>query len=281
MPQPLEQTTKTKISVVRDRDKSSTRFGTGALAAVSALMLLFLMLPIAALALRSFQAWQLLPTALIFDAIELSLWTTAFTVAATLLLGTPLAYVLARWQFRWKSLVNLIVELPIVLPPAVAGLALLITFGRRGLFGPLLDDFGISLPFTTAAVILAQTFVAAPFYIRAAVIGFQNIPPELEEAAQVDGATGLQVFFYVTLPIAHRALIAGLILCWARAIGEFGATILFAGNLQGKTQTMPLLVYNMLERDINAAILTGFLLVVIALVAMLIAQQLQRKNNET
>lgn len=274
MRQPLEQIN--NLSAVKNRENPPTGFGTGALAVVSALMLLFLTLPIVALAFRSFQAWQSLPTSGILDAVKLSLWTTSLTVLVTLLLGTPLAYVLARWQFRWKSFVNLIVELPIVLPPAVAGLALLITFGRRGVLGPALDVVGITLPFTTAAVVLAQTFVAAPFYIRAAVIGFQGIPPELEEAAKVDGATGLQVFRFVTFPISRRALVAGLILCWARALGEFGATILFAGNLQGRTQTMPLLVYNILERNIDAAILTGFLLVIMALVAMVIAQQLNR-----
>src|SRR5688500_6259814 len=151
-------TRKAKVSTLKRHEPPTRGFGTGALAAVSALMLLFLTLPIAALALRSLQAWDSLPASGIFDAVKRSLWTTTLTVIVTLLLGTPLAFVLARWKFRWKSLVNLIVELPIVLPPAVAGLALLITFGRRGVFGPALETFGLTLPFTTAAVVLAQTF---------------------------------------------------------------------------------------------------------------------------
>jgi molybdate transport system permease protein len=133
---------------------------------------------------------------------------------------------------------------------------------------------GISLPFTRTAVVLAQTFIAAPFYIRSAVVGFQSIPDELEDAARVDGASEIGVFRFITLPLARRSLAAGLVISWARALGEFGATILFAGSLQGETQTMPLLVYNILERDINAAILTGLLLIGMAAIALLAAQWL-------
>jgi molybdate transport system permease protein len=155
----------------------------------------------------------------------------------------------------------------------------LITLGRRGLLGPSLDALGISLAFTTGAVILAQTFVAAPFYIRAAQIGFQNVPEEIESAARVDGASGWALFRLITLPLAFRALLAGLTLSWARALGEFGATILFAGSLQGRTQTMPLLIYNVLERDIDAAIWTGLLLVILALATLLLAQWLRRSEQ--
>lgn len=167
-----------------------------------------------------------------------------------------------------------------MLPPAVAGLALLTTFGRRGFLGPILGSLGISLPFTTAAVVFAQTFVSAPFYIRAAQVGFQAVPREIEDAARVDGASGLILFRYVTLPLSRRSLAAGLVLSWARALGEFGATILFAGSLQGRTQTMPLLIYNVLERDINASIWTGVILVGLALVALVISQWLARGQPE-
>jgi molybdate transport system permease protein len=167
-----------------------------------------------------------------------------------------------------------------ILPPAVAGLALLLTFGRRGLVGGALDSIGITIPFTPFAVILAQTFVAAPFYIRAAQVGFLSVSKEIEDAARVDGAPSLALFLRITLPLSSRALAAGLILCWARALGEFGATILFAGSLQGRTQTMPLLIYNIIERDLDAAVWTGLILIALALVAMIISQALARSAVE-
>jgi len=243
--------------------------------------LVLLVLPIVVLAARGIgtQGWRTMPDAAIGDAIYLSLVTTAVTVIVTLLTGTPLAYVLARWNFAGNRLLNTIVTLPIVLPPAVAGLALLLTFGRRGLLGQPLDALGISIPFTATAVIMAQVFVAAPFYIRAAQVGFRSIAPEVEDAARVDGANGWVLFRYIILPLSGRALIAGLILAWARAIGEFGATIMFAGSLQGRTQTMPLLVYNIFERDIDAAIWTGLLLVAVALIALIISQLLVPREN--
>ncbi len=243
---------------------------------LASLGLTFLALPIAALVIRTIttRAWEGAPGSLIPDAIYLSFITTLATALLTVLFGTPLAYVCARHRFRFKRLLNTLIELPIVLPPAVAGLALLITFGRRGLLGPPLLALGISLPFTVYAVIMAQAFVAAPFYIRAAQIGFQNVPREIEDAARVDGAGGWQLFAYITLPLSSRALAAGLILSWARALGEFGATILFAGSLQGRTQTMPLLIYNVIEQDINAAVWTGLILIGLGLLALLLSQWL-------
>ncbi|MBC7814182.1 MAG: molybdate ABC transporter permease subunit [Burkholderiales bacterium] len=250
-------------------------------AILGALALLFLGLPIVVLALRGLQtrAWEGLPDVGIAEAVGLSFFTTFCSVGLTLLFGTPLAYILARWQFRFKRPLSVLVELPIVLPPAVAGLALLLTFGRRGFLGPTLELVGITLPFSTAAVVLAQAFVAAPFYIRAAQVGFQGVPREIEDAARVDGASGLALFWRVTLPLSLNALAAGLVLSWARALGEFGATILFAGSLQGRTQTMPLLVYNVLERDIDAAIWTGLLLVVMALGALLLSKWLVHRGD--
>lgn len=240
--------------------------------------LIFLTLPILALILRAAQtqAWAGVPESAVPDAIWLSFVTTAISVLLTLLFGTPLAYLLARWRVRLARLLAVLVELPIVLPPAVAGLGLLITFGRRGLLGGTLQDLDITLPFTTFAVIMAQTFVAAPFYIRAAQIGFAGVPRDLEDAARVDGAGSATLFAYITLPLASRALSAGIVLSWARALGEFGATILFAGSLQGRTQTMPLLIYNVIERDIDAAIWTGLILIGLALVALVISHLLGR-----
>lgn len=244
--------------------------------------LIFLTLPILALIVRSVtsRAWEDVPGSALPDAIWLSFITTLMSMILTVLFGTPLAYMLARRRFPFKRLVSVLVELPIVLPPAVAGLALLIAYGRRGLLGPTLTELGISLPFTVYAVVMAQTFVAAPFYIRAAQIGFQSVPGEVEAAARVDGAGRLALFWYVTLPLSIRALAAGLVLSWARALGEFGATILFAGSLQGRTQTMPLLIYTVIERDINAAIWTGLILVAIALIALLISQYFARSAHE-
>jgi molybdate transport system permease protein len=243
---------------------------------------LFLSLPIAALALRAIEsrAWEGLDGTVVSDAVYLSFITTGMTIIITAIFGTPLAYILARWRFRGRRVINVLVELPIVLPPAVAGLALLTTFGRRGVFGPLLESLDVLLPFSTAAVVLAQTFVAAPFYVRAAQIGFQGISREVEDAARVDGAGGITLFALITAPLAARALSAGIILCWARALGEFGATILFAGNLQGRTQTMPLLIYSILERDIDAAITTGLLLIGLALIALLLSQWLGHRSDE-
>lgn len=246
------------------------------------LMFSLLVLPPIALLVRALatQAWRGVHQAdAIWSAIGLSLATTGMTVLLTVLLGTPLAYVLARWRFPGRRVVSLFIELPIVLPPAVAGLALLLTFGRRGLLGPFLLEFGVTLPFTAAAVVIAQTFVAAPFFIRAAQLGFTSVPRDLEDAARVDGASNWAVFWHIILPISQRALAAGLVLSWARAMGEFGATILFAGSLQGRTQTMPLLVYSIFERDIDAAIWTGLLLLGMALLALIVSQALSRGRD--
>lgn len=264
------------LSLVRDTRLRRIAPGIGGMLLIVAALIavLFMSLPLIALLLRGIESrgWEGLPG--ISQALGLSLLTTSIAAVVTVIFGTPLAYILARWQFRGKALLNLIIELPIVLPPAVAGLALLVTFGRRGLLGSTLESLDITLAFTTAAVVIAQIFVAAPFYIRSAQLGFSGVPDEVEDAARVDGANGWQVFRFITLPLSQRALIAGLILSWTRALGEFGATILFAGSLPGTTQTMPLLVYNVLERDLDAAIWAGVLLVGFALMALLVARSL-------
>jgi molybdate transport system permease protein len=263
--------------------KRPFRLGTMALVIIGSVMVLFLTLPILVLAVRGVQTrgWEKLGEAGILDAIRLSALTTAISSLITFLFGTPLAYVLAKGRFRFRRVVVALVELPIILPPAVAGLALLVTFGRRGLLGPTLQLFGINLPFTTAAVVLAQTFVAAPFYIRSAQVGFQGISPEIEDAARVDGAAGLTLFRYVTLPLTRRALAAGLTLSWARALGEFGATIMFAGSLSGRTQTMTLFVYGVFESNLEAAIWTSLILIGLALVALLHSQWLMANDPDT
>jgi molybdate transport system permease protein len=260
-------------------DAARGRAGGCLLVAAGGLAAALLIGPLLALLIQGIagRGWRMLEGVGVPQAAALSLFTTAISIVVIALLGTPLAYLLARRDFPGKAVVGVLVQLPLVLPPAVAGLALLVTFGRRGLLGPALAGVGISLPFSTAAVILAQVFIAAPFYIRAAQVGFAGIAPEVEDAARVDGAAGLRLFRAVTLPLAGRALGAGLVLSWARALGEFGATILFAGSLPGRTQTMPLLVYGIFERNIDAAIWTGLLLVGLALAALLVSGWLARK----
>ena len=206
-----------------------------------------LALPVVVLVGRAAIAGSLgltLTSRLVIDALLLSLVTSGASLVVTVFLGTPLAYLLARRRFRGSWLVEGFVDLPIVLPPSVAGLALLFAFGRRGAIGPVLEAAGLQISFTTLAVVVAQTFVSAPFFIRAARAGFQETNRDLEDAARADGASEWAVFRSVTVPLANAALAAGLILAWARALGEFGATIMFAGNIEGRTQTLPLLVYS-------------------------------------
>ena len=183
----------------------------------------------------------------------------------TVALGLPLAFVLARRSFRGMGWLEAIVDLPIVLPPSVAGLALLLVLGRRGILAGPLDLLGISIPFTTVAVILAQTFVSAPFFIRSARTGIAGVDRDLEDAARVDGASERQLFRTITLPLASAALAAGLVMSWARSLGEFGATIMFAGNVEGRTQTLPLVVYSEFQGgDLDASIAAAAILVLAA-----------------
>jgi molybdate transport system permease protein len=201
----------------------------------------------------------------IVTPLSLSLVTTACSILIIFIFGTPLAYNLARMKNPIKRFITVFIELPIVMPPVVAGLALLSTFGRRGLLGAPLDIFGLQLTFTPIAVIIAQIFVGAPFYIRAAQNRFSSIPSELEESARIDGASDWCIFRTIMIPLSYRAIISGLILSWARGLGEFGATILFAGNLQGKTQTLPLFIYSSLENDLGATFMSASLMLVISL----------------
>lgn len=200
----------------------------GLLAVVALPTFLFFLTPLLAL------VWHVSPNLLTthalehetLQAIELSLRTTGISTLMTLIVGTPLAYVLARWRFRGRAILDTLIDLPMVLPPAVAGIALLVTFGRDGWIGSYLRQWGIEIPFTPFAVVLAQTFVAAPFYIKAATASFMRIDVDLEAAAAIDGASPLLVFRYVTLPLASVGLLSGLVMTWARALGEFGATII-------------------------------------------------------
>lgn len=215
----------------------------------------------------------------VLDALRLSLVTTAVSLLITAAFGTPLAYLLARSRSRLTTLTEVLVDLPLVLPPSVAGLALLLVFGRRGVVGESLDAFGLAIPFTTIAVVLAQVFVASPFYVRSARAAIASVPRDLEDAARVDGASELRVFVEVTLALARPGISAGLVMSWARSLGEFGATILFAGNLVGRTQTLPLVVYSEFQAgDLDAAIAAAAVLV-LAAIGVLLAVRLGRANG--
>jgi molybdate transport system permease protein len=226
-------------------------------------MLAFISLPLLALFLRISPVRLLanLQEPQVLQAIGLSLATSLAATLITVIFGTPLAYALARNAFRHHRLIDTLIDLPIVLPPAVAGVALLVAFGRRGLFGGVLNILGINIAFTAAAVIIAQIFISAPFYIKAAKLGFANIDWELEQAAGLDGANPWQVFRFVIVPLAWASLLGGSVMTWARAMGEFGATIIFAGNFPGRTQTMPLAIYLGFELDLYVALTLSVILV--------------------
>jgi len=232
----------------------------------------FLVLPLVGLVDRAATTgtlFQAIQRPIVYEAVRLSMLTSSGVLVLSLVFGMPLALVLARRKFPGITLLDTLVDLPIVLPPAVAGLALLLTFGRRGMLGPALDAIGVQLPFTTAAVVLASFFVAAPFFVRAARSGFLAVPREYEEAARMEGASEWQVFLHVTMPVASPALFGGAVLCWARALGEFGATIMFAGQFLGRTQTMPLAIYAALESDTDAALGLSVLLLAISAILLL------------
>lgn len=239
----------------------------------AALLVLYLALPLVALVWRGAGIRDGLTDATrqtLWQALTLSLLTSLVTLVIVILLGTPLAFLLARRPFRGARLVDTLIDLPIVLPPAVAGIALLMAFGRRGIIGRWLDEIGISIGFTTIAVILAQLFVAVPFFVRAAKGGFARVDRDIEEAAADLGASPATVFRTITLPLARPGLAAGAVLAWARALGEFGATIMFAGSFPGTTQTMPLAIYGRFGAgDLPAALLLSLVLLGVSLLVLL------------
>ncbi|HEX3054119.1 MAG TPA: ABC transporter permease [Aggregatilineaceae bacterium] len=210
----------------------------------------------------------------VYQAIAVSLKTSLVSLLITILAGTPVAYLMGRQQFRFKKLVDTLIDLPIVLPPSVAGVALLLTLGRRGVIGESLEALGIHIAFTSAAVVIAQVFISAPFYVRSASLGFGSIDSEIEQAAQLDGASHAQVFQYIMLPLARPAFLGGCMMSWARALGEFGATIIFAGNFPGRTQTMPIAIYLGFEVDLNIALTLSVILVAISFAAILLVKSI-------
>ena len=233
---------------------------------------LFIGLPVVAILARALPGGLLaaLGRPLVLDALRLTALTTLSTLGLAIVLGTPTAYLLARRDFPGRSLLDSLIELPMVLPPAVAGVGLLMAFGRRGLLGPSLEALGLTLSFSTAAVVLAQLFVAGPFYVRAARAGFLAVDRELETVARTLGVSDWATFCRVTVPLAFPGLLGGAVTCWARALGEFGATIMFAGSFPGRTQTMPLAIYAALESDLEAALVLAAIMVVISFAVLVV-----------
>ena len=241
----------------------------------------FLGLPVVALFLKALPQegiWETLQEPLVTKALWLSALTSLSSLLFAVSFGTPIAYLLARHRFRGAVLLDTLIDLPMVLPPTVAGVALLMAFGRRGILGSWLDVAGIQIGFTTLAVVLAQSFVSAPFYIRAARAGFQSVDQELERVAYTLGRSAFSTFLRVTVPLALPALLGGAVMAWARALGEFGATIMFAGNLIGRTQTMPLAIYIAMESDLTAALVLSVILVLVSFSVLFLVRLLLRRS---
>jgi molybdate transport system permease protein len=253
--------------------------GAGVFAA-AAVALAFLLVPIVAIFARVTPGKLIaqLSRPVVTDALVVSLKTSGIAQALVLLFGTPLAYLLATRRFRGRSLAVVLVELPLVLPPAVAGIGLIAAFGRLGLLGGTLDALGVQVGLNQAAVVIAVAYVSSPFYVRQAIAVFEAVDPDLVAASRTLGAGRVRTFFRVVLPLARRGLAAGEALSFARGLGEFGATIMFAGSLQGVTQTLPLAIYQELDTDFTTALAMSALLVIVSgalLVALRVTLQWQ------
>ncbi len=239
-------------------------------------LLLFFFLPILSIFVKtpfnSIREYLLEENAI--KAISLSLFTSFVSTLLTLAFGTPVAYFLSSKRNRLYQMVDTLVDLPTVLPPSVAGVALLMAFGRKGIFAGWLAQYGINIPFTTIAVIMAQIFIASPFYIKAAMISFSGINKELTQAAALDGANRWQIFLTIVLPLSWMGMISGCVMTWARALGEFGATIIFAGNFPGRTQTMPLAIYIGFEIDLNVALTLSIILITFSFLTLILVKGL-------
>jgi len=262
-----------------DNDGSGNAWSTLTWLAAS-MLILFLLLPMVALAYRALGRERTFNSdtwGIFRQAIWLSAYTSAAALIVILALGTPLAFLLARGRIPGGKFIETLVDLPMVLPPAVAGLGLLMAFGRRGILGGQLARAGVTLGFSTWAVIIAQIFVATPFFVRSARAGFTRVDQAIEEAAADLGAGPATVFRTVTLPMALPGIAAGAVLAWARAVGEFGATIMFAGNFAGRTQTMSLAIYGQYEAgDLNTALLLAVILLAGSALVLLVARMFGR-----
>jgi molybdate transport system permease protein len=253
----------------------------GLLALCAGIVLAFLALPVVALFTQVplVRVPHLLGEPAVRQALLVTARTTAIANALFLVIGTPAAYLLATRRFRGRSLLITIVELPLVLPPAVAGIALLAAAGRGGLFGDALANAGIVLPFSQWAVVLAVTFVASPFYVRQAIGAFEAVDGRLIDAARTLGASPARTFARVSLPLAASGLATGWVLAFARGVGEFGATIVFAGNVRGQTQTLTLAIYDQLEGNFDVAIALGIMLVALSAGVLLASKLLAARRG--
>lgn len=269
---------KERVGNIDGRDVLASGFAVATLALLAG----FISLPLLSLVLWTVNegSWRAMASPVALDALLLSARTTAITMGIIFVVGTPAAYVLARAEFPGKRALDTLVDIPAVLPPSAAGIALLLAFGRMGLLGEHLRVLGIEISFTTAAVVMAELFVATHFYVRQATVGFSHIERRVEEAAMVDGANHAQVFSKITIPLALPALVAGGVTAWARALGEFGGTIIFAGSFRGTTQTMPLAIYSALESNFDAAVALSVLVLGFSFAVILTARYLTRKAAE-
>lgn len=236
----------------------------------------FILLPIGILLFNAFSNNNLinaLNNPIVTSALFLSIITSLIAITIVIVIGIPVAHIITKSNSRFIKYVDYTIELPIILPPVVVGFAMLMTFGRNGPVGKYLMDFGVSIPFTTIAVILAQIFVAFPFFLRSVRLGLSNINTDFEDIGSSLGLNPLKRFFYINLPLAWKSIINGAALGWARAISEFGATLVFAGNLTGETQTMPLAIISTMESDFELGItLSAILILISTLVLILLAR---------
>ncbi len=247
------------------------------LIALGALLAAYLVMPVAVLIVSSTRTFtEGIGHPLVWPALRLSLLTTTLSLVVIVGLGTPLSWLIARSTARWARMLETVLQLPVVVPPAVAGVALLLTFGRRGLLGALMGPDGWAPTFTTAAVVMAEIFVAAPFFLQAAVSAFRQLDDGVLLVAQTLGASPVRVLLRVAVPMAGPGLVSGAAMSWARGLGEFGATLMFAGNLEGRTQTLPLAIYTALETDLRVAQSLSVVLIVFALVLLVVVRALMK-----
>lgn len=249
------------------------------LAILILIMAVFIALPIVSLFIKSISgaSFKSLLNPMVMDALKLSLLTSSLTAMIVIIFGTPISYVNARFSYPGKDLIDSLIDLPVIMPPAVAGIALLMAFGRMGVLGQHLNSMGISISFTTIAVVLAQIFVSAPFFLRQAKTSFEDVDTAFEDAARTLGASRVYTFIYVTLPIAFNGLLSGSIMTFARSLGEFGATIMFAGNFQGRTQTMTLAIYTAMQGDLNVSLCLAVILVVVSFSVIALVKLFSRR----
>ena len=241
----------------------------------------FIILPIAVLLFNAFNNSNLInaiTNPIVTSALFLSLITSFIAIIIVIIIGIPVAHIITKSNSKFIKYVDYTIELPIILPPVVVGFAMLMTFGRNGPVGKYLLEFGISVPFTTFAVILAQIFVAFPFFLRSVRLGLSNINTDFEDIGSSLGMNPLKRFFYINLPLAWKSIINGAALGWARAISEFGATLVFAGNLTGETQTMPLAIISTMESDFELGIALSAILILISTLVLILLARLRYRN---